>query len=264
MELALHRLVEIGKCSLEVLTNLFIVCCNQAETIINATFSIMGLLSSEVSFELIVVVFPILIIYWLLHPWFFSPLRSVPGPWYAVYTKWWLVYKTWRGVRAKTIHQLHLKYGRWVRVAPNEISTSDSKAITAIYGVNSEFTKTDFYTYQLRAIPELFTMSDRKAHAKRRRELAHLFSMSTITQYEDIIARNVLECMNLIATDGKAGKASNLYDWWHYLSMDITCELCVSSPFPRKVVLFLKMILLLLCQRRYKQTDIHSSDLDST
>ncbi|EXJ65327.1 hypothetical protein A1O7_01668 [Cladophialophora yegresii CBS 114405] len=195
----------------------------------------MALLSYEVTTQVAVVLLPLVVIYWLLYPWFFSPLRNIPGPWWAGYTKWWLVYKTWAGVRAKTIHELHLKYGPWVRVSPNEISTSDSKAITAIYGVNSEFTKTEFYQYQLRGMtdakPELFTMADRKAHAKRRRELAHLFSMSTITEYEDIIQRNVRECLDLISAEGKEGKASNLYDWWHYLSMDITCELCFGMGF---------------------------------
>lgn len=191
----------------------------------------MVLLNLGIIVPVFVVLFPSLIIYWLLYPWYFSPLRRIPGPWYALYTKWWLVYKTWRGVRAKTIHELHQKYGPWVRVAPNEISTADSVAIPAIYGVTSEFVKTEFYTYQLRGIPELFTMSDRKEHAKRRRELAHLFSMSTITEYEDLIARNVLECMNLIAAENEAGKPSNLYDWWHYLSMDITCELSFGITF---------------------------------
>lgn len=169
--------------------------------------------------------------YFILQPWYFSPLRNIPGPWYAVYTKWWLVRKTVTGVRAKTIHGLHERYGPWVRVAPNEVSTSDTEAIVPIYGVNSTFVKTDFYTYQLRAIPELFTMSDRKAHAKRRRELAHLFSMSTIKEYEDIVADNVQECMNLIGKQGSEDKASNLYDWWHFLSMDIVCELAFGRTF---------------------------------
>ncbi|KAJ9606411.1 hypothetical protein H2200_009372 [Cladophialophora chaetospira] len=195
----------------------------------------MAILSTDSAVPVALALLPVILLYWVLYPWYFSPLRLIPGPWWAGYTKWWLVYKTWAGVRAKTIHDLHLKYGPYVRVAPNEISTSDSKAITAIYGVNSEFTKTEFYQYQLRGMtdakPELFTMSDRKAHAKRRRELAHLFSMSTITEYEDIIARNVLECLNLISAEGKADKASNLYDWWHYLSMDITCELCFGNGF---------------------------------
>ena len=61
--------------------------------------------------------------------------------------------------------------------------------------------------------------------------MAHLFSMSKITEYEDIIARDVLERLNLISAEGKADKARNLYDWWHYLSMDITCEVCFESGF---------------------------------
>ncbi|KAK6364743.1 hypothetical protein LTS17_011848 [Exophiala oligosperma] len=191
----------------------------------------MALLHPEFLVRVAIFLLPITVIYLLLYPWYFSPLRKIPGPWYAAYTKWWLVYKTWTGVRAKTIHDLHLKYGPWVRVAPDEVSTSDKEAITTIYGVNSDFVKTDFYTYQLRAIPELFTMSDRKAHAKRRRELAHLFSMSTISEYEDIIARNARECMDLIAAEGKNFQPSNLYDWWHYLSMDIICELSFGLTF---------------------------------
>jgi hypothetical protein len=50
----------------------------------------MALLSSEVAARMAVVLLPLLVIYWLLYPWYFSPLRKVPGPWWAGYTKWWL------------------------------------------------------------------------------------------------------------------------------------------------------------------------------
>lgn len=176
-------------------------------------------------------VLPLLFIYCLLYPWYFSPLRKVPGPWYAAYTKWWLAYKTWQGIRAYTIHDLHMKYGPWVRISPGEVSISDPSAIVPIYGVNSDFVKTDFYYHLNRRIPELFTMTDRKQHAKRRRELAHLFTMSTIKEYEDTVSKNVQTCMDLIADEGEAGKASNIYDWWHYLSMDIVCELSFGLTF---------------------------------
>ena len=178
----------------------------------------------------------VFVIYQALYPWVFSPLRKIPGPWHAAYTKWWLVYKTIKGVRAVTIHDLHQKYGPWVRVAPDEVSTCDTEAIVPIYGVNSNFVKTDFYTYQLRGFQgseflELFTQPDRQAHATRRRQLAHLFSMSTITEYEPVIAEQVKLCMDLIAREGKEGKISNLYDWWHFLSMDIICELSFGMTF---------------------------------
>ncbi|KAK4696162.1 hypothetical protein P7C71_g1713, partial [Lecanoromycetidae sp. Uapishka_2] len=74
-------------------------------------------------------------------------------------------------------------------------------------------------------------MSDRKQHARRRRKLSHLFSMSTITEYEPVIAKQVKLCMDLIAGEGKTGRVSNLYDWWHFLSMDIICELSFGLTF---------------------------------
>lgn len=171
------------------------------------------------------------IVYSLIYPFLFSPLRHIPGPWYTSLSKLWIIYKTVQGVRAKSIHDLHLKYGPWVRIGPDEISISDQDAIVPIYGPTSKFSKTDFYTYQLRGIPELFTMSNHKQHADRRRLLAHLFSMSTMKDYEPVISDNVRLCMDLIAEQGRQGQTSNLYDWFHYLSMDIICELSFGRTF---------------------------------
>ena len=74
-------------------------------------------------------------------------------------------------------------------------------------------------------------MANRKQHAQRRRQMSHLFSMSTMTEYEPVIAKEVKMCMDFIAAEGQQGKASNLYDWWHYLSMDIICELSFGLNF---------------------------------
>lgn len=192
---------------------------------------IMAIMNSIQSLYLLSAAICAYIIYHAVYLYFISPLCKIPGPWYASLTKWWMVYKTMKGIRAKTIHDLHERYGPWVRISPNEVSTCDSEAIVPIYGVNSDFIKTEFYTYQLRGIPELFTMASRKQHAMRRRQLSHLFSMSTIIEYEPIIGKHVQICMDLISEQGKAGKPSNLYDWWHFLSMDITCELSFGLTF---------------------------------
>lgn len=63
----------------------------------------MTLLENISPTHLVVFTAPLFILYLALYPWFFSPLRHIPGPWYAIHTKWWLVYKTVKGVRAKTI-----------------------------------------------------------------------------------------------------------------------------------------------------------------
>ncbi|EXJ83058.1 hypothetical protein A1O1_06676 [Capronia coronata CBS 617.96] len=171
------------------------------------------------------------ILYLLLEPWYFSPLKEIPGPWFAAYTKWWMVYKTVCGERAMTIHKLHVQYGKCVRIGPKEVSTVDSEAIVPIYGAGSKFVKTEFYTYQLRGVPELFTMSNQKQHMARRRLMAHLFSMSTMKDYELVISEHVSRCMNLIAAQGCHNKPSNLYDWFHYLAMDVICDLSFGMTF---------------------------------
>ncbi|KAL1963359.1 hypothetical protein VTN77DRAFT_8480 [Rasamsonia byssochlamydoides] len=74
-------------------------------------------------------------------------------------------------------------------------------------------------------------MADRRQHATRRKQLAHLFFMSTIVEYEQLIGQHVQLCMDLIAAQGRAGLPSNLYDWWHYLSMDIVCDLSFGLTF---------------------------------
>ena len=75
-----------------------------------------------------------------------------------------------------------------------------------IYGVSSDYIKTEFYMYQLRGIPELFTMADRKHHATGRRQLSHLFSMSTNTEYEPVIAKQFKTRMDFIAGEGKTAE----------------------------------------------------------
>ncbi|KAI1619965.1 cytochrome P450 [Exophiala viscosa] len=188
-------------------------------------------LSSYESLRWLILAISGYIVYTFLYPFLFSPMRHLPGPWYARVSKLWIIYKTVQGVRARSIHDLHRKFGQWVVIGPDEVSTSDQDAIVPIYGATSKFCKTTFYTYQLRGIPELFTMSSQKQHADRRRLLAHLFSMSTMKDYEPVISDNVKLCMSQIAEQGCPGQASNLYDWFHYLSMDIICELCFGRTF---------------------------------
>ena len=74
-------------------------------------------------------------------------------------------------------------------------------------------------------------MSDRKQHARRRRDFTNMFPMSMITGYEPVIAKQVKTCMDFIASEGCKGQVRDLYNWWHYLCMDIKCDLSFGSTF---------------------------------
>jgi hypothetical protein len=53
---------------------------------------------------------------------YFSPLSDIPGPFLASFTRLWQVVDVMRGDSLRSFHDLHQKYGPFVRVAPNEVS----------------------------------------------------------------------------------------------------------------------------------------------
>ena len=69
------------------------------------------------------------------------PLRGYPGPllWRAYRLPW--TYATLSGRWPFTVHKLHHQYGHVVRVAPDELSYTDSRALKAIYGHHNPATE---------------------------------------------------------------------------------------------------------------------------
>ena len=91
-----------------------------------------------------------------------SPLRDIPGPLLARFTRLWLFKELAHGHFEKTNIAIHKKYGKWsidcthygqgllaigpiVRIAPNEYSIDDVDAARMIYGHGSRFPKSDWY-----------------------------------------------------------------------------------------------------------------------
>jgi hypothetical protein len=84
--------------------------------------------------------------------------RDVPGPLIARFTRFWYLFQQSTGKFHLRNIELHQKYGQWslfpsmlatcsyvagpvVRIAPNEFSISDPKAIDTIYGHGKKFRK---------------------------------------------------------------------------------------------------------------------------
>ena len=65
---------------------------------------------------------------------FRNPLTAVPGPFLAKWSSLWLVYHIRRGHIHRKMIEVHQKYGKLVRVGPNELSTADIDSLKVIYG----------------------------------------------------------------------------------------------------------------------------------
>ncbi len=70
-----------------------------------------------------------------------TPLRDVPGPWLAKFTRLWLLQAIRSREYQKINLQLHQKYGPIVRLAPNEYSIDDPEAAQIIYRTKDQLVK---------------------------------------------------------------------------------------------------------------------------
>lgn len=56
---------------------------------------------------------------------------AISGPWLNALTDAWLAHAAAQGNRSERVHELHKKYGKFVRIAPNHISIADPDALQA-------------------------------------------------------------------------------------------------------------------------------------
>jgi hypothetical protein len=77
-----------------------------------------------------------------------DPLRGIPGPFLARFTRLWYFFEVYKGSFETSNLRLHKKYGPIVRIAPNEYSVDDMEAAKLIYRVGNGFVKVCIYTFQ--------------------------------------------------------------------------------------------------------------------
>lgn len=64
---------------------------------------------------------------------YFSPLRSIPGPWYAAVSEIWILVHTFRCRKVRAIDDLFKVYGPVVRIAPNTVAFLDQQTTRIVY-----------------------------------------------------------------------------------------------------------------------------------
>lgn len=117
-----------------------------------------------------------------------TPLSSLPGPWYSLFTSLPLKWAEFHTTRTPYIHKLHLRYGPVVRIAPNEVSFTSAAAVKEIYcSGGSGYDKTEFYNlFTVYGRRTMFSTLDKDAHALRKRMLADRYANSNVTRGESI------------------------------------------------------------------------------
>ncbi|KAF9023814.1 benzoate para-hydroxylase [Hymenopellis radicata] len=155
-----------------------------------------------------------------------DPLRDIPGPLLARYTPLWLAFQARMGRRYLAVHELHQKYGAFVRISPNHISVADKDAIPVVYGQgNKAFSKSEFYRAFVGKEPSVFSTMDRQDHAQKRRMVSATFSAKSLSQFTDymhIILRTFVSKVDAIC---EAGDYVDALLWFNYLAFDVLSDL---------------------------------------
>jgi hypothetical protein len=117
-----------------------------------------------------------------------DPLRNVPGPFLARFSRLWMVYHARKGDMHTTMIALHKKHGKLVRTGPSEVSISDTAALKAIYGAGSKFRKSDWYSvWQGHRTFDLFGERNEKIHGKQRRLVSNIYSLDQLKKMEPYV-----------------------------------------------------------------------------
>ncbi|KAK0476255.1 cytochrome P450 monooxygenase [Armillaria luteobubalina] len=195
----------------------------------------------------------VLVVLVYLVPYLVDPhgLRSYPGPLIAKFSDAWLVYVAYKEHRSEVVHDLHTKYGPFVRIAPNHVSVALPDAQTIIYGHGSKALKPSFYNaLKPSSFPDdVFTTRDRQAHTRKRKFISHIFSPKSVLELEphvhhlvgqllkqwDRLYDGALEGLSGHEGEGWIGREGRLwldcFPWMNYLAFDIIGDLAFGAPF---------------------------------
>ncbi|THV01322.1 cytochrome P450 monooxygenase [Dendrothele bispora CBS 962.96] len=187
-----------------------------------------------------------------LIPWLVDRynLRAYPGPFIAQFSDIWMGWVALRGRRSVLVHELHHKYGPFVRIAPNHLSISVPEALSVVYGHGTGTLKSDFYDSFVTIQPSLVSSRDRAEHTRKRKIVSHIFSSKSVVDFEPEL-RNFVEILlgqwermyqdALKGLSGGQGENEwnggdgrlwfNCLPWFNYLAFDFIGDLAFGKPF---------------------------------
>lgn len=134
----------------------------------------------------------LLFIAYILHVRYQKGLSKIPGPWLNSITILPRIRSVWAGHSHVDDLKLHAKYGKLVRLSPTTISLSDPGEIDQIYGVSTNFYKSEFYKpiifYDEEGIiPDPFVLTDKAMHSRMKRNAGNAYSLNALIKLEPLV-----------------------------------------------------------------------------
>ncbi|KAJ7277772.1 cytochrome P450 [Mycena rebaudengoi] len=152
-----------------------------------------------------------------------SPLRGVPGPWYATISDAWFNSHFLRYNQAQALHKLFQRYGPVVRVGPQKIVFCDLDPMRNVYNIQ-RFEKSPMYSnFKMLILTTScsLTILDNAAHAARRKAKGSHYAAANVARMESIIRKSTLEAIHHLQS-AQGQTALDCLDLLRILMLDIT------------------------------------------
>jgi hypothetical protein len=164
-------------------------------------------------------------------------LRRVPGPWLNSISTLPRIWSVYRGQHHVDDLELHAKYGKIVRVAPNLVSVADVNEINQLYGITTKFVKSPFYDLSAvydedGLVPDPFVIrNDKTLHSRMKRNAANAYSLNGLIQFEPWVDPVVNRLLDILDEHAHANSICDLGELLKRFAMDAVCSLTFGSDF---------------------------------
>ncbi|KAF8874993.1 cytochrome P450 [Infundibulicybe gibba] len=164
---------------------------------------------------------------------FFHPLSKVPGPPLAAISTFYVGYFDifQGGGMVDQLEILHKRYGRAVRIGPNQVHFDDSGAYDVIYSTASKLTKDSRLYNSFNQSESSFGLVDPQLAKNRKDALRSLFSRRAILNLEAIVQDAVDKLVKALAVYEKHRRAANIHMAFLSTSMEVITSYCFAQSF---------------------------------
>lgn len=179
----------------------------------------------------------LLIVFWLAKNRFHGCLNLVPGPFASSLTVLPRLISVYKSQSHLEDLELHKKYGKIVRVAPNTVSVTDTAYIDTIYGITSKFYKGSFYDPvrfhdEEGLIPDPFILTDKAMHSRVKRSAANAYSLQALIRLEPLVDKVISNLITRLDENYVAkGQICDISLYMLFFSMVSTSILVGFRPF---------------------------------
>lgn len=164
-------------------------------------------------------------------------LRHIKGPFWAAFSRWWLVRHVSGGTMHLDLYEVNEKYGALARIGPDTLVTCDPELLRRMLGVRTNYRRSDWYV-AMRLDPSrdnVLSQRDDTRHNELRAKMAAGYSGKEVENLENRIDQCVLDLCQLIErkylSTEQDYKPLDFGRKAQYFTLDVISNVAFDEPF---------------------------------